>query len=466
MCRDHNKPIQAICTTCKELLCIKCNAFHIKKGCKNSIDLPSYATTELLPKYKSLIDDFEQRKYFIEAFVNNFVNSTEGIQQGLILLKERIEVLLEEVNNGIECLAKGISHPSLLHSAIKMILISEYNELKNAIHTEDLTFIIDKLNDQEFVNMVGLGDNKKCLMKSLHSSIDTLLKSQEIKVLGESLKFLSSTYKRFAEQYAAKINNKFVYGICDPQCDYKKLCRYDIETNKLNTCIDVPRMCTVTQIGKQLFVSGGLNPLSNTLYEFLEDTQHLSPKASMKYGKYGHKTEGVTMLEFVSIGGHNGVSSIAYCEEYSIQDNEWRTLPSLNQPRHYTATALLNNKLLYAIGGYGITDSIEVLSVTQKIQWETIKLVFNELAFNSSPAAFPISIEEIMIYQGGNTENAGILNVTQGTINKIESKLTKEYYYTNPICIINKTAYIIGDYYGHLHIYKISEKEFKQIDYS
>lgn len=466
VCKDHNRPIQAICTTCKGLLCIKCNVQHIKQGCKHSIDLPSFATTELLPKYKSLIDDFEERKYFIEALVSSFVGSTEGIQQGLLQLRERLATLLDEVNRGVEALAKGISHPSLMHGTIKMLLVNEYNQLTHAIQEEDLNYIISKLNDQELVNVVGLGGNKKRLVKSIHNSIDTLLKSQEIKTLSDSLSLLVSTYGKFAEQYAPKITNKFVYGTCDAQSDYKRLCRYDVESGKLRPCVDVPRMCTVTQVGKLVFVSGGLNPLSNALYEFAEDSLFLVPKASMKYGKYGHKTEPVTMVEFASIGGHNGVSAVAYCEQYSVQEDEWRPLPSLNRPRHYPAAALLNYKSLYVVGGYGVADSIEVLDVAEKVCWEKVKLAFNEISFSNSPAAFPVSIEEIMIYQGGNSVDAGILNVAQGTINKVANCLKKEYYYTNPVCIIKKTAYVIGDYYGHIHIHQIPTKQFKDVDYS
>ena len=82
----------------------------------------------------------------------------------------------------------------------------------------------------------------------------------------------------------------------------------------------------------------------------------------MKYEKYCHRTQVVSRHSFVSIGGRN---ILGCCEQYFIMRNKWRSLPSLNKTRYSSATALIN-QYIYAIGGAGTKNKIEVLDINKK----------------------------------------------------------------------------------------------------
>jgi hypothetical protein len=55
---------------------------------------------------------------------------------------------------------------------------------------------------------------------------------------------------------------------------------------------------------------------------------------------------------FAVVGDRDNSKGTAYCEEYSIVEDKWKELPMLNQGDSYYGTAFLNERYLYAIGGY------------------------------------------------------------------------------------------------------------------
>ena len=98
--------------------------------------------------------------------------------------------------------------------------------------------------------------------------------------------------------------------------------------------------------------------------------------------------------------------------------------------------------------------------------WTMVDLSSNESKFDVNPAAFSSSIEEIIIFCGGDSTSVGVFNTTENTITKVTDGLRKEQYHRNSFSIIDGVAYIIGDQYGHIHTYDIFSRKFQDYDYS
>eukprot|EP00826_Nyctotherus_ovalis_P004208 TRINITY_DN10890_c0_g3_i2.p1 TRINITY_DN10890_c0_g3~~TRINITY_DN10890_c0_g3_i2.p1 ORF type:complete len:260 (-),score=31.92 TRINITY_DN10890_c0_g3_i2:108-842(-) len=233
--------------------------------------------------------------------------------------------------------------------------------------------------------------------------------------------------------------------------------------DRLIDALTLPEDSSVVQVARRTFLSGGSNPCVNTVSEFVEDNATLIPKAPMKYAKNHHRAQAIHSKAFVTTGGFD-TFQVFYCEEYSVTRSEWRDLPSLNRARSNTATAFLNNRFLYAIGGSNTNSEIEMLDFNEKKAW--IPVVFtNELAFNNSPAAFPISDHEIIILCGGNTASSGIFNTRNNTVKNFPLGNIVDHYMYNAVSIIDKKAYIIS-YNGNIHFYDIEEKKYIEHPYS
>ena len=106
LCKDHGKPLQTICTTCENLVCINCYATHTKNGCGNPIDLVSYASEKLLGKYKSKLDEFSGRQDMINESFKQFKNSSIDLKLKLIMLKDRVQTLLNALDETLNSYPK------------------------------------------------------------------------------------------------------------------------------------------------------------------------------------------------------------------------------------------------------------------------------------------------------------------------------------------------------------------------
>jgi hypothetical protein len=413
-----------------------------------------------MPKFKKQLDNFDEQKSTIETSIKLFITTSDDIRSNLVELKGRITLLLESIETCTKSLKVDIN--KLLYCTdIKQFLIDEYNGLTNAIEKEDTEYIIRRFNYIRAVNMFELGEAEKTLINTVNSSMSTLLKIEDIKILTQSLKQLASIY---GNSYAPKVINNYVYGICAPQYTYSKLCKYNISLKKLTTCIEVPSHSTITQFDTHVFISGGSKPLINSLGEYIEDTQSLVLRQPMNCPKYAHKTVAISSAFFITIGGTTGNTPIAYCEEYSLREDKWRMIPLLNKAR-CNAPGVLLDRYLYVIGGTGTNGELEVLNVNEMKEWLIVELKANELKFDDSPEAFAISREEIIILKGGNTSDTGIYNTKDKVIKQWGSHLKKDWYYYNTTCVIENIAYIIGSR-GHIHIFNMKDKKFQEMDYS
>jgi hypothetical protein len=162
----------------------------------------------------------------------------------------------------------------------------------------------------------------------------------------------------------------------------------------------------------------------------------------MKHSKYCHSLQGIIRNSFVSIGGFNG--SAMNCRElYSISNDEWILLPSLNRARYLSAILYMNNKALYAIGGYKSDNIIEVLDFDVRKAWTMLKLTSNEVLFLNSPAVILMSKDKALILFGNNKTDTGVFNLPLKKINRHTCSKLPNYYY-NAVSVINKKSYILG----------------------
>ena len=463
-CKIHNKSIKSICMSCNTLLCYKCLSDHSKKGCKFPMDLVTYASERIVPKYKKQIEDYKRKKKSIEISVKGFINNSEAMKVNLEELKGKLEEVLEKVNNNIEMLARGVDESLPLADTLMHSLTSQCQNLEDAIEAEDMSVIVQRIEEGEVMNIVGASENEKKLIQEISKTAAFFAKSEQLEKLNSNLKKMVETYQKFAYQCASKILNKNIFGTCSFQDNFTKLCMYDIQSKKMTPSITVPQWCTITQIGSRAFVSGGSTTTSlDTVYEFIEITPCLIPMESMNFPKYCHRTENISPDSFVTVGGENGSGSIPQCEEYNLSENKWKLIPSLLKARNCTGTALVG-KYLYAIGGKPISGEIEQLDINEKKAWVIFNLISNGVSFKGEIVAFPISYEEIITFRGGNETEISIINLKTKSAIKYEQTQIGDYYRYNTVCQIGRNAYIIG-LYGNIHIYKISEHKSEEIEY-
>eukprot|EP00826_Nyctotherus_ovalis_P038157 TRINITY_DN3560_c0_g1_i1.p1 TRINITY_DN3560_c0_g1~~TRINITY_DN3560_c0_g1_i1.p1 ORF type:complete len:393 (+),score=74.12 TRINITY_DN3560_c0_g1_i1:39-1217(+) len=365
----------------------------------------------------------------------------------------------EYMSVGIERMDKEFGNLISPYDNIKDMLLISYREIEYAIAKEDMGFIIKKVNEGKAAEVIEMTESEKFLIESVNKSIATLLDLQEFDLLEEGLNELLAKSQAYFTQCDPQLATQNVYAICELQAECSKLCQYNIQANKLLPCITVPKWCTIVQVAGKVFISGGYNPIINALYEFKETTKTLTSRQGMKHAKYDHRAEAVFANEFIIVGGHNGTSSIPHCDAYSIIQNKWTALPSLNKSRHNTATALLSSRYLYAIGGCNTNGEIEVLDVVERSAWKELALEVSEMTLNGSPAAFAVSSAEIVILKDGSNE-AGILNTSDSTLKKYKENLKSDFYYCNPVCAVGKKVYTLGATKGHLFTYDIGEQQF------
>ncbi len=471
-CKTHGHPIQTICTECKQLMCLKCLCPHSEKGCRGVVmDLASYAEKNIVPRFEEMLKDLERQREKLEGSTKAFASTLPEVGRGLLMLKDKTEKLLVGINKALASL-EGCDQDSARspYSTMKSALKQQLNRLKSAVASDNIGYIIETMESHNEVqqDIQPAGDAELRLVEQTNLALARLLETKEFATLGECLQGLVATCRNvFKRKLVTEVTSRFVYGVCDPIGGCKKLCRYDIIAKKISPCIDVPLYCSVLQIGQRIFFSGGWIPQVNTLSEFVEDTNSLVRRASMRYSKSHHTMVATSQTEFMTLGGHDETTDIAYCEEYSINNDAWKILPSLNKAREHPGAVLtIDGAWLYAIGGRDNNGTVERLNMREKKAWEMASLsVGAEISLNSSLAAFQISADEIMIFVGSGKPDCCVYNMKTGGVKRHTQSLKPDSYYLNSVSVIDGDAYVIGGRFGHLHIYRTAEKEIEEVDY-
>ena len=100
------------------------------------------------------------------------------------------------------------------------------------------------------------------------------------------------------------------------------------------------------------------------------DANTVTEKASMKQARCYH---GIALSDFTVyvIGGSDGSGNLNNCEAYSITDNSWSTIASLNIARRLCTAQAMPNGQVYVFGGNdssGELDTIECYDPVEN-QW-------------------------------------------------------------------------------------------------
>lgn len=469
-CKLHGGEIGAVCVSCKRPMCFKCLDPHDETGCKGGVmSLPSYAKKNLVPRFDEILKDLESRREKLEGSANAIAGMLPGVKQNLHALKGMAEKLLADISNALASLEE--CGPDSSYATVKSEVEQQLNELKIATANDDTECIIRVMESPQSIP-AGAGDAELRLIEQTSSAVVRLMAVKEFATLGECLQGLVATcrgvFSRKVISRMPEVTSRFVYGVCSQVDCYKKLCRYNLVAKKITPCADVQQYCSVLQVGKRIFVSGGGEPVVDTVSEFVEETQHFVRKAAMKYAKRCHASIAVSTAQFMTIGGYTGGPSIAYCEEYSIQNDTWKQLPSLNQARCQSGASLSGDgSYIYVIGGTNGNGIIERLDMKKKVVWDKVAVLSGEaeVSLNCNSVAFPISTDEIMIFVGDAAPYCGVYNVKTGTVKKHARQVKPDSYCCNSVCMINGDAYVIGGQNAHLHICRIASKKIEEIDY-
>ena len=466
-------------------MCCKCLSDHEHK-CIYPKYLPQYANDMLLQNYKDQLKRFQEKRELIEESMGYFTKMPDDTKDSLCKIKLKLETLLKVVNDAIDLidLGKIIANNSV--DFLKDKIENDAKEVNDAINGEDMGFIMEKIEEikkPDYISLI-LGEVKNeatdsvedseetktmassqapgDIVKSLDFPMKDVLSENSLEKLENTLNGFIAKYQIVADRFCSTVNNKYIYGVCAAKGSFTILCKYEISKERIITSVTVPSQCTVSQIDKQIFLSGGSNGYEGLDYlnEYVESSQSLVSKAPMNAKKYFHAVEALSTKQFVTIGGYNK-QGLNHCEEYSIEENKWVRFPNLNVSRYYPATALLESKFLYAIGGGASNSSLERIDISAKEKWELLNLTVNEMSLAGAPAATRISKREIMIFMNN---DVGIYNSEANTVRKSGLNTISDNYYSNSVCVISGRAYILGNS-GNMHIYNLHTKNFEDMKF-
>jgi len=367
------------------------------------------------------------------------------------------------------------------------ILNSQFlNVRKNLVKvkkiSEDLIEIIDAACKECTIvksnceNLKSDSKNKKDNLRVINTS--KILEMTQ-KYLGKQ--FVSSDFKEFdffqkeiSDSYAKLLSSaqiifpeisplKYIYGNTYNENYGKALCRRIIANSSIiQQMVSTSGNPSVLQMKNHVFITGGgfnLSCLQNSLFEYNENDDKFEQKACMFYAKGMHRMILINDYYFWTIGGINVPKALNVCEEYSIRDNIWKLLPTLNYSR-VSPGAVLSGSYVYAIGGADSLNSIERIDLLEKNEWENVKIKSCTLNFTKTPAAFLISPFQIMIFKGDITDSVGIYDILSATVKKSEFyKAKPDEYWTSTPVISKGIVYIFGNLKGYLHNFNFVTKK-------
>ena len=289
-CWDHADPVEYKCLECNKLMCKKCCEVHKRSNCNGVVrDLVSTIAKEL-SKYKIQLDRIGVDEHKMIEEDNDIINCSRTVKEKLIFLKEKLISMIEAIDDVVEKIPNKEWEFGFRHNIKKSTIIDNYFDLLNSLQDENISLMIQIAAKENPIGVANPDANRE-LLKRINEYIKTFNESNEDKKLIAMLEQLKQMYNSFYEEYADKITNKFVYGNCLLGLGSAKLCKYDTESKKLSEIITIPKFSTVTQMGSNVYISGGVDKYSKLLNFFSEDSQSLIKKAPMTYSKCHHSTE-------------------------------------------------------------------------------------------------------------------------------------------------------------------------------
>ena len=228
----------------------------------------------------------------------------------------------------------------------------------------------------------------------------------------------------------------------------------------------IHRYADSISVGSRIFIMGGYNSsVSNEVYEVSFKSHTFIQKEPMLVLKYNH-TLCKSHVCIYSIGGYNK-SSLNDCEKYSITQNSWTTLATLQTERHRSAVFTFCNSQIYCLGGINNGSciiSIEKLDINESNQWEYV-YVLNIMNPRQCLHGIQIGNEVIVFGSGevGSGKECYAIDIAGTKCTRMNDlEVSSEFWSCSAPLYYNKYVYGI-DYLRRIHIYSLADKKWKVI---
>jgi len=187
-CKEHLRQIEGICGTCKELMCLKCNIAHLKKGCMGIIDLQTFAMENLVPTYEKMLKSLEIPKNEKNP-MSEFSKSIPQVKKGLIQIKIRTEKLLENVNKTLEILRDDELNFVDLREIKRQEILTKFKKLQEDIKNENILNIVKEIKSKKIISLdeKNIGDGEEQLLKATTVALSRMMELKESDKLNECL---------------------------------------------------------------------------------------------------------------------------------------------------------------------------------------------------------------------------------------------------------------------------------------
>lgn len=467
-CKQHGgQPIQLFCNTCSTPICVSCVPLHLAKGCKELLDLPTYAKTHLVSKLAAMVAGAgagaaaaagkeEEKKGEAPAAGN-----LQDLSKSLATLCATMGRLLDQAKVAMVTLQGCAGMNLAMGDMNKKAAAQMLTELTSAIEQNDSARIVRAI---EFVNSPAL--SKSSPLEEALSAATSLATSTAFPTLERSLASLVETCQKAtrSDRYPVAVTGRHVYGLADNVNNAETLCRYDIVTNEFTQLMSVPRYCAIVQVEDRVFLTGGGEEATNGAYEYLDASRSLAVRSPLQNGRFEHSSVALSVTRFAVVGGrdqrHDNMNS---CEVYSIPEDKWNPLPSLLQPRSYPGLCMVDSMHLYCIGGGGGNyDPVEMLDLSLTRGWVNIAIGERQIGCDRNIAVFPESRDQIIIMT--NSKESGRLDLKAKVIVEYQWLGADDGFECNPMCMIGADKiYIMGSHCGNLHSYSLSQRKFAAV---
>ena len=194
--------------------------------------------------------------------------------------------------------------------------------------------------------------------------------------------------------------------------------------------------------------------------------------SNMNVPRANHTMIAIANKKLYVVGGYNSAGNISSCEEYDIDENKWRIIPSLNEKKKQVSVCSYKDQYLYAFGGC-ISDKVTASEIIEYLDtkdslaktWESIKIVSGLDLFKNthSPGVVAVSADCILVFGGVTNDKIRDLclefDPIKKTFIKAKSLLEKDWFYTTKYGMKTESFSIVGCRNGGLHTYdKLNKK--------
>jgi len=261
-------------------------------------------------------------------------------------------------------------------------------------------------------------------------------------------------------------STRFLYLSCEPLGGMKELCTFDLSSKKLvNLHIEIPWENRIIQLLGRIFITGGYKNGNSVadVSEFLETTKTLVSKAPMINPRHTHTLARISKTSFAAIGGYT-YGQMRECEKYDVAENQWKSLPTLNEAKQLVGCLLVQGRYLYCFGGKradGACKTLERLDLQQpNPQWSIIHLHENQAVDGWCAALYQVTRNEIIILRGRNMSDAYLYDIKENVVKKYEKIYPMPEVYTNQLYRVGETICTVG-YYGNVHIFNVKNGDYE-----